>query len=51
MQRYNICEKYVKIIAEMNKNNIARIKAGNTLIEALTNNHIARNIAGYIARK
>jgi len=45
MQRYNICEKYVKIIAEMNKNNIARIKAGNTLTEASTDNH------GYMARK
>jgi hypothetical protein len=32
---HNICEKYVKTIAEM-KNNITRIKIGNTLIEAIS---------------
>jgi len=31
----HICEKYVKIVAEMNKNNTTKIKAGNTLIEAV----------------
>jgi len=37
MQGYscNICKKYVKIIAEMKKNNTTRIKAGNTLTEAV----------------
>jgi hypothetical protein len=29
-QEHNICDKYMKIIAEMNKNNITKIKAGNT---------------------
>jgi hypothetical protein len=34
MQRYNICEKYMKIVVEMNKNN-TRIKTGNTLTAAI----------------
>jgi len=35
MQRHNICKKYVKIVAEIKKNNTTRIKAGNTLSEAV----------------
>jgi len=34
MWEHNICKKYVKIVAEMIKNNI-RIKTGNILIEAV----------------
>jgi hypothetical protein len=35
MQGYNICKKYIKIVAEMNKSNTTRIKAGNILTRAV----------------
>jgi hypothetical protein len=38
-------QKYKKIVAEMNKNNITRIKAGNTFTKSCTDNH------EYMARK
>jgi len=35
MQRHNVYEKYLKIIAEMTKNNITKIKTGNILTKAV----------------
>jgi hypothetical protein len=32
---HNICEKYMKIVAEIKKNNSTRIKTRKTLVEAV----------------